>query len=175
MLGAPGDSGPGFAQAFDLSTPNPLLPPDLVIECNQPNDPSHTGVLLATDTCATNLTVSYSDSQIGSCTSVITRTWTATDDCGQSSVYVQTITLVDTVPPLVNCPATITVTNAFAPGSKLVFFTNSATDACDAAPALVCTPASGSACSTESSAPSRRRRSWRRSAAARSTCSWRPP
>lgn len=39
----------------------------------------------------------------------IHRTWTATDDCGNTTVLNQTITIVDHTPPTVNCPANLTL------------------------------------------------------------------
>jgi hypothetical protein len=39
----------------------------------------------------------------------ITRTWTATDDCGNETVLSQIITITDDVAPTVNCPANLTL------------------------------------------------------------------
>ena len=39
----------------------------------------------------------------GACPQVITRTWTLTDLCGNSSAWSQTVTVVDTTPPAVGC------------------------------------------------------------------------
>src|SRR5438552_13521969 len=52
------------------------------------------------------VTVSYSDSVSNSCggTKLIARTWTATDQCGNSNSCVQTITVRDTMPPTISCP-----------------------------------------------------------------------
>src|SRR5207247_8475971 len=54
----------------------------------------------------------------GATVNVINRTWTATDDCGNSSTCVQQITVRDTAPPVIiapdvvlECPATDTSTN----------------------------------------------------------------
>ncbi|MEM7391560.1 MAG: LamG-like jellyroll fold domain-containing protein, partial [Verrucomicrobiota bacterium] len=59
------------------------------------------------------LGVTYSDSiAAGSCAenSVITRTWEATDLCGNVAQYVQTITIEDTTAPTFDCPTDRTVT-----------------------------------------------------------------
>jgi hypothetical protein len=56
--------------------------------------PSTTGQATAQDTCS-SVTVSYSDALniLGDGSQVLTRTWTATDACGNSASTVQTITL----------------------------------------------------------------------------------
>jgi len=77
--------------------------------CDQPNRPTATGWAHATDNCDPEFEVTYADSVApGSCPQarVITRRWTATDDCQNSSTCVQTITVVDTIPPLVLCRPT---------------------------------------------------------------------
>ena len=40
---------------------------------------------------------------------MITRTWTATDGCGNASSCIQTITVVDLVAPVITCPASLTI------------------------------------------------------------------
>jgi gliding motility-associated-like protein len=76
------------------------LPSDLVLECtgNIPVAPT----LTATDNCSVP-TVIYDELRVnGSCPSsyTLTRTWTATDTCGNESAHVQTITVQDTTPPV---------------------------------------------------------------------------
>ena len=50
--------------------------------------------------------VSYTDSVTNNCggTKVIARRWTATDDCGNSTNCVQTITVRDISKPALVCP-----------------------------------------------------------------------
>jgi hypothetical protein len=57
----------------------------------------------ANDNCS-EFTMSYADSELAgnSCQGVITRTWTATDACGNSSTFEQYINIVDTQAPVVN-------------------------------------------------------------------------
>jgi len=90
-----------------------FAPSDLTIECDDSSDPSNTGEATASDNCDASPVVAYSDIvAAGSCpqASVITRTWTATDACGNEAVHVQTITVVDTTAPVfVSVPADITV------------------------------------------------------------------
>jgi hypothetical protein len=63
----------------------------------------------AYDNCG-QVSLSYVDSELegNSCQGVITRTWTATDECGNSSSFNQYITIVDTQAPVVN-PYTVEV------------------------------------------------------------------
>jgi hypothetical protein len=62
----------------------------------------------------------------------VTRTWTATDDCGNSSTASQTINVVDTTPPEITCPddATYECDNVGEFGMA------TAIDACDPDPAI---------------------------------------
>jgi len=58
---------------------------------------------IANDNCS-EFSLNYTDSGLNgnSCEGVITRTWTATDECGNSSTFNQFITIVDTQAPVVN-------------------------------------------------------------------------
>ncbi|MBI1848927.1 MAG: HYR domain-containing protein [Planctomycetes bacterium] len=53
------------------------------------------------------------------------------------------VSVVDTTPPMVSCPADITV-NCSGPGGAVVNFTATANDLCDPAPSVTCVPPSGS-------------------------------
>src|SRR6185436_5251669 len=64
---------------------------------------------------------------------VVTRTWTATDACNNSSTASQVINVIDTTAPVISAlPAASTIQCPAAPG----FATPTATDACDPAPSL---------------------------------------
>jgi len=86
-------------------------PADITAECDQiPAPPEVT----ATDSCDPSPTVTFeqtaSYSGCAPYTGLITRTWTATDECGNQASCSQTITVVDTTPPdLTGCPADITI------------------------------------------------------------------
>jgi Right handed beta helix region/HYR domain len=77
---------------------------------------------------------------------VTTVNCTATDATGNSAAgsFTVTVTLAagDTTPPAITVPADLTV-NAVSPQGAAVEYTASVTDNSDAAPALVCAPASG--------------------------------
>jgi hypothetical protein len=120
-------------------------PPDLSIQCFASTNVSNTGMATASDACSTNIAISFRDIVVSDgCLSTISRIWTAIDECGNAGSCTQTISLVDSVVPNINCPADQVVTNAFAPGSKAVFYEVTAVDACDPLPGIVCTPPSGS-------------------------------
>ena len=88
----------------DTIPPAIICPPDATIECNESSSPDALGEATATDNCDDLLDINYSDvSTPGSCPQalVITRTWTAKDDCGNLAECVQTINVVDTTPPSV--------------------------------------------------------------------------
>ncbi|NNE28349.1 MAG: LamG domain-containing protein, partial [Saprospiraceae bacterium] len=101
-------SGPAMCTStFNVAaaTLNITCPPPVTIECDESIDPAINAMLgIATGTvnCGGIPTISYSDNMAsGSCgqESVITRTWTARDDCGNMATCDQMITLEDTTPP----------------------------------------------------------------------------
>ena len=86
-------------------------PTDITAECNAvvPNFITPT----ITDACDSDLDISIADTdEDGLCpnTRILTRTFTATDDCGNSNSFVQTITFIDEIAPtFVNFPADQTI------------------------------------------------------------------
>src|SRR5207249_4628788 len=101
------------------------------IQC--PATPSFT-TPTASDACDSSPSLTYADSTTaGSCPQnySVTRTWTATDHCNNSSTASQTITVRDTTAPVISgvgspqtieCPATPS------------FSSPTASDACDSSP-----------------------------------------
>ncbi|MEO1262137.1 MAG: MopE-related protein [Bacteroidota bacterium] len=98
----------------DLTAPSISCPADAVIECDESIDPANTGEATGSDNCDSDVMISYNDvTTAGSCpdNSVITRTWTATDNCGNSTPCDQTITIQDTTAPAIVCNTpSITIT-----------------------------------------------------------------
>jgi hypothetical protein len=122
----------------DADAPVISGPTDVTIGCDESTDPSHTGYATATDGCDPAPTITYTDVETaGACSGekTIVRTWTATDACGHSSSYVQTITVQDTTPPVVSVPADVTIE---CDESADPSHTGSATasDNCDTAPTI---------------------------------------
>ena len=94
----------------DTTAPTLNLPSNVVLECPANTSTNNTGVATASDACSA-VAITYSDSVSNSCagTKVIFRTWTATDQCGNSKSGVQTITVRDTTPPSLTAPPDITL------------------------------------------------------------------
>ena len=130
----------------DDEAPSITCPSDITVECiaditqagcladlldtASNTDPNVTGVATATDNCDPNPVISHSsDIAAGSCPQekVITRTWTATDDCGNASNCAQIVTVVDDTAPVMTCPDDITVNCE----EDVILPTVTATDNCD--------------------------------------------
>src|SRR5204862_379204 len=109
------------------------LPPPSTIEC--PASPSFT-TPSASDGCDRTPTLTFADSTTnGTCANdySVTRTWTATDACHNSSTASQTITVEDTHAPDISAlPPPRTIERPATPS----FTTPSASDACDSSPTL---------------------------------------
>ncbi len=115
---------------------NPVLtiPADVTVECDE--IPA-VGVPTATDNCDTNVTIVYDGETRtnGICedTYTLTRTWTATDNCGNATSLSQTINVQDTTAPVLTVPASVTVECDEIPAVGVP----TATDNCDATVTIV--------------------------------------
>ena len=91
---------------FDGPAPVITCPANVIVECGESTDPADTGMATALSDCGTPA-ITFADDFAAACgiTGVITRTWTATDGCGQVSTCVQTITIQDTRNPMFPDPA----------------------------------------------------------------------
>ncbi|MDH4238563.1 MAG: hypothetical protein OEW48_03265 [Phycisphaerae bacterium] len=94
----------------DTTPPDINCPPNVTLECPADTTPIATGKATATDTCGT-VTITHSDQWQPNCgnAGTLARTWIAADECGNSSSCVQIITVVDTTPPAITCPADVTL------------------------------------------------------------------
>ena len=114
-------------------TINPVLvdvPTNITVECDMVPTQA---VLTATDNCATSLTVVATNNVIlGPCIGTYTQEyiWAVTDDCNNTTIATQSITVVDTTPPVIDtCASNVTVEcfgDVPAPNTNLV----SGTDNC---------------------------------------------
>jgi len=107
------DSQPDDVQITVLDGTPPVItcPRDVTLECPADTSVGATGRATATDACG-SVAITLTDVWTPGCgnTGILTRTWTATDECGNRSVCVQTITVVDTTPPVFrNPPADVVV------------------------------------------------------------------
>lgn len=91
-----------------------FVPSNLTIECDDPTDPANTGgFATADDNCDPAPDITFSDdvdlSGCGGYTGSITRTWIATDACGNQSTQDQVITIEDTTDPVLTIPDDVLV------------------------------------------------------------------
>jgi hypothetical protein len=98
-----------YTWTHDLVGPTLLgVPGGLSEEVSCYGDVPAAGEALALDTCSGFVPVYFDQTesnQGSSCNNTITRTWTATDNCGNTSSYTYTIYVNDLVPPTIICPA----------------------------------------------------------------------
>ena len=86
----------------DTVPPTLTCPADITLACNQALTTNITGSASASDSCS-SVTLTYTDSAASTiCPITVTRTWIATDDCGNQSVCDQTITINDTTDPVIS-------------------------------------------------------------------------
>ncbi len=107
----------------------------ITVECDQPVPPFDPQF---TDNCDTNLTpAGITLTAIGDCPQerIIDRDAGATDSCGNSTLCLQVVNVVDSTAPVVTCPEVVTYTCLGADGipSSDVEIPVSATDNCDTA------------------------------------------
>ena len=92
----------------DTTPPLITCPSNINVSCNENTDPGALGIATATDNCDPFIQATFVDlisgSTVGCAQSTITRTWTAEDDCGNTSTCVQIISISDTSAPTLICP-----------------------------------------------------------------------
>jgi hypothetical protein len=122
---------PNFPAATATDDCDASVAPSVTIECSDPF-PMMPGTPTATDLCDNSIQITFNGQTgtQGDCPDeyVVTRTWTAVDDCGNSVTATQTVTVWDTQAPVFNnAPANITVMCGMVPPVPVV----TATDNCD--------------------------------------------
>jgi hypothetical protein len=119
----------------DTTPPAVNCPPDVILECPADTSVEANGSATATDLCS-SVAITHTDQWQPGCgnTGIMTRTWTAVDEAGNSTTSVQTITVLDTTPP--QFEFSVTPTLMWPPSHKMVEITPNWTisDECDAEP-----------------------------------------
>jgi hypothetical protein len=89
----------------DTTAPSVTVPGDATVECTDDTSPSSTGTATGSDTCG-DVTITFADAVLSGCgnSRTITRTWTATDACGNATSADQAIGAVDSTPPGIVVP-----------------------------------------------------------------------
>jgi hypothetical protein len=93
----------------DTTPPVITCPPDVTQECDVPLPPALPSPCTATDDCNTVTITLESETTTGTCPEVVTRTYRATDLCGNTAEAQVRTTLVDTTPPVIDCPPDTTL------------------------------------------------------------------
>lgn len=135
----------------DDTDPMLTCPPSVVVNCPGDTSVAETGMATATDACSPNVTISYLDDVTpGDCPNTfnVSRTWTATDDCGNSVSCVQIIDVVDVTAPTISCPANLTL-QCTADTSIAATGLATATDECGDASISVSTQVTQGSCAQE--------------------------
>jgi gliding motility-associated-like protein len=119
----------------DNIAPIITCPANITIACNTNSTPAATGTAIATDNCQANPVVTFVDIMSGtSCTQIITRTWTATDACGNKSLCTQLISLIPQNPKIDGCGRNMTiqgVESASGCGATVTLTSPSTSDLCN--------------------------------------------
>ena len=119
----------------DTAPPVIICPSDVTLECPADTSVEANGSATADDTCS-SVTITHGDVWQPDCgnTGTLARTWTATDECGNGSSCVQTITVVDTTQP--EFAFSVTPTVLWPANHKMVLITPTWTvsDICDDSP-----------------------------------------
>ena len=133
----------------DTIAPTLTCPPRVTVQCDS-DVPAHATNLTslvaqggsASDNCGVPTVTFVSDVSSGSCPRIITRTYKATDGCGNETTCTQRITVRDTIAPNITCPSDIAVPGGGV-ATVVVYPLPTATDNCGI-PSVVCSPPSGS-------------------------------
>ncbi len=115
----------------DTTPPTLECEADVVASCTDAAQPGIAPVVF--DNCDLDVQLSFEDIEGDGCLGAVTRVWTATDACGNSSTCTQTVQLQDETPPALDCPADVTV-DCFDSTEPEHTGIATATDVCDTSP-----------------------------------------
>lgn len=110
------DSCVQFFTFIDNILPTINCPQNVSVTCASLIPPPNTGGIVASDNCdgngsltvAPDVTTNYSNAN----NFIVQRTYTATDNCGNSATCIQEIEVFDNIDPIITCPGDITVSCA---------------------------------------------------------------
>ncbi len=98
---------------FDNSAPAITCPAPVTVQCASQVPATNTASVVTSDNCGGTSTVTVAPDVITNLTCAnrftITRIYSATDVCGNTSTCAQTIIVFDNTPPTITCPANVTV------------------------------------------------------------------
>ena len=113
----------------DSIAPVIVCPADVTVACISAVPAPDITAVTASDNCGVPLVTWTGDTWNGNCPRIITRTYMASDSCGNTATCAQLITVNDSIAPQISCPAAVTVaclTDVPSPDITLV----TATDNC---------------------------------------------
>lgn len=137
-----GNSSQAVATFSVVDTTHPLItscPPDVTISCSSSTAPGVLGNMAAMDNCDPNVAIAYSDvstmglnsNECSYYTYMITRTFVATDACGNSSTCVQHIQVQDLQSPVLTAGTIADCYSSIALAEAAAIAATEGTDNCD--------------------------------------------
>ncbi|MFN8289301.1 MAG: PKD-like domain-containing protein [Chitinophagaceae bacterium] len=118
------DAAGNFSECTQIITVNDVTPPTITcpapvtVSCASAVPAVNTGAVTASDNCGGVVTITHISDVISGQTCAnrytLTRTYRATDVCGNFAECTQIITVNDVTPPTITCPAPVTVSCASA-------------------------------------------------------------
>ena len=123
----------------DTTPPSLTCPQGVTVECDVNIPPPDITAVQATDNCGGAVTISHvGDVPVGTCPTIITRTYQGIDDCQNVGTCTQIITVHDTTPPVITCPPDFTLPCGTSTAPTVTGFAT-ATDNCVAFPPVTFT------------------------------------
>jgi hypothetical protein len=133
----------------DTTPPTITCPGPAAVQCFSQVPLADPGSVATSDNCGGLVTVTHVGDSATNGTAncnVITRTYQATDPCGNTNTCTQTITVNDTVPPTITCPPDVNLPCG-SPTTPASTGSATAVDNCDPNPAITWSDVSVGTCS----------------------------
>jgi PKD repeat protein len=129
---------------IDTEPPVITCPAPLAVQCDKDVPAPNPAAVTATDNCVPAPVVKYGGDDIsGSCPKIIKRTYTATDATGNVAACIQTITVHDTIAPVISGCTNLSVAAPTGQLGTTVNYALTAVDNCDGSVSVTCTPQAG--------------------------------